>query len=139
MKIQSIFSPEKFLLLAGGFSVIIGILGVLSLGPTHEHSMFGTFLWMDVKENIFHTLLGLIGIAIVLIPSLKAMLLPYYKHIVLVAASIALFFSLYGFLEAYKIISPPIDFNLQHPADNILHLLLGLWALTAIVLGEKNS
>lgn len=135
MKIQSIFSPEKFLLLAGGFSVIIGILGVFSLGPTHEHSMFGTFLWMDHKENFFHTSLGLIGLAIVLIPSLKTTMQPYYKHIVFVAASIALFFSFYGFLESYNIISPPIDFNLQHPADNVLHLLLGLWALSAVIVG----
>lgn len=138
MKIQSIFSPEKFLLLAGGFSVIIGILGVFSLGPTHEHSVLGTFLWMDHKENVFHTLLGLIGLSIVLIPSLKATLHPHYKQIVFVAASIALFFSLYGFLEAYNIILPPIDFNLQHPADNVLHLLLGLWALTAVIVGRKG-
>lgn len=134
MKIQSIFSPEKFLLLAGGFSVIIGVLGVFSLGPIHEHSVLGTFLWMDNKENFFHTFMGLIGMGIVLTPSLKKNLSPYYKYIVFTAGSIALFFSFYGLLEAYSIISPPIDFNLQHPADNILHLLLGLWAFAAITI-----
>jgi len=92
---------------------------------------------MDNKENVFHTLLGLIGISIVLVPSLKAKLHPYYKQIVFIAASIALFFSFYGFLEAYNIISSPIDFNLQHPADNVLHLLLGLWAFAAVTIGKN--
>lgn len=134
MKIENIFSPERFLLLAGGFSVIIGILGLFSLGPTHQHSVFGTFLWMDNKENFFHTFMGLIGVGIVVITPFKKTFRPYYKHLIFIAGSIALFFSLYGSLEAYSIISPPIDFNLQHPADNILHLLLGLWAFAAITI-----
>src|SRR3989344_5126613 len=116
IKFKTILTPEKFLIIAGTFSVVIGILGVFLLGPTPEKSIFGHYLWMDGSENLFHTSLGLIGLAVVLIPGLNSTLRPYLRQIVFLAAVIALFFGFYGFFVTDTGVPNTFGItNLEHP------------------------
>jgi hypothetical protein len=57
------------------------------------------------------------------------------KWLVAVVGVIALFFAVYGFLVAGN--TPPNTFgisNLESPADDILHLVVAIWALAAAFL-----
>jgi hypothetical protein len=54
------------------------------------------------------------------------------KWLVAVVGITALFFAVYGFAVAGN--TPPNTFgisNLESPADDILHLVVGIWALAA--------
>jgi len=68
----------------------------------------------------------------VFVPGLNTALAPYYKPIVILVGIIALFFGVYGFMVGGA--STPNTFgltNLESPADNLLHLVVGVWALAA--------
>lgn len=72
------------------------------------------------------------ALAAVYVPGLNTALKPYYKPIVVLVGIIALFFGLYGFLVAGN---PALNTfgvaNLENPFDNLLHLVVGVWALWA--------
>ena len=57
---------------------------------------------------------------------------PYYRWIVILLGLVSLFFAVYGFSVAGN--PAPNTFglaNLENPFDNVLHLVVGVWALYA--------
>jgi hypothetical protein len=67
------------------------------------------------------------------VPGLNSALKPYYRWIVLLVGVVALFFGVYGFVVAGDT-SGANTFglaNLESPADNLLHLVVGAWAVWA--------
>jgi len=116
-------NPKQFLIWGGVVLVLVAILGAAGIiGPTAEASIFGAPWWFDVYENWVHGILGIVAL-------IAAFALPasLQKPLVVVVGVLALLFMLYsGFVSE--------DFYgamLQNPADTVLHLVVGVWALWA--------
>jgi hypothetical protein len=125
---SSVLSPKGFLTYGGAILLILGILGFVALGDAKAYPSF----YLDNGENVAHTFLGIVALAIVFVPGLNTMFAPYYRWIVILLGVVALFFAGYGFLVSGN--TAPNTFgvaNLENPFDNILHLVVGIWALYA--------
>ena len=113
-------NPKQFLLVGGIVLLALGIVGFLGVFNDTKSAFY-----LDQGENVAHTSLGIIAIAAsFLIPD--AML---QKWLVAVVGVTALFFAVYGFMD-----TPPNTFgisNLESPADDVLHLVVAIWALAA--------
>ena len=121
-------NPKQFLTIGGAILVLLGIVGLLGVFNQTTTPWF----WLDSGENVAHLFLGVVALAAVFVPGLNTALAPYYKPIVILVGIIALFFGVYGFVVAGA--AAPNTFgltNLESPADNLLHLIVGVWALAA--------
>ncbi len=125
----SVFTPKGFLTYGGAVLLLLGIVGFLGIFTAANYPAF----WLDNGENVAHVALGIIALAIVFVPGLNSMFEPYYRWIVILLGIVALFFAAYGLVVAGDT-SGANTFglaNLENPADNILHLVVGVWALYA--------
>jgi hypothetical protein len=116
-------NPKQFLLIGGIVLLALGLVGYAGLFKDTSSAFY-----LDTGENVAHTVLGIVAIAASYL--LKDANLQ--KWLVVVVGVVALFFGVYGFLVASS--APPNTFgisNLESPADNILHLVVGVWALGA--------
>jgi len=108
--------------------LLLGIIGYL------KPDLAGPMLNFDMVENVTHTLLGILALVLAPLPlgSLK-------KWVVVAMGIMALFFGIAGFLLADF---PSPNFfgitNLEHPIQNVLNIVIGLWALLAVSM-NKNS
>lgn len=114
-------NAKNFLTIGGAVLVIVGLGGMVGiLGPTPDTSIFGSFWWFDDAENWAHLVLGVAGLAIAFsLPALQA-------PVTLLVGILALIAGVSGFIRP--------DFlgaNLENPADNILHLAVGAWAIAS--------
>ena len=119
---MNIFTPKKFLQIGGAVLVLVGILGYIGvIGPTADKSLFGNFWWFDGPENIAHLVLGIAGLAasFVLPSSLQ-------KTLVMVLGIVGVLVGLYNIVSMEL-----LGAHLESPADLILHLAVGAWALFA--------
>jgi hypothetical protein len=124
----NIFTPKGFLTYGGAILLVLGILGFVALSSATAYPGF----YLDNGENVAHTFLGIVALAIVFVPGLNTMFAPYYRWIVILLGIVALFFAAYGLLVSGN--PAPNTFgvaNLENPFDNVLHLVVGLWALYA--------
>ena len=120
-------NSRMFLTVGGAVLLLLGIVGYLNVFAT-----VGSSFWLDSGENLAHTVLGLVALAAVFVPGLNTALAPYYRWIVYLVGIIALFFAAYGFLNAGAAVPNTFGVaNLENPADNILHLVVGIWAIAA--------
>jgi hypothetical protein len=125
---SSIFTPKGFLTVGGAVLLLLGVIGYLGV---FSQSSFPSF-YLDSGENIAHTFLGIVALAIVFVPGLNTMFAPYYRWIVILLGIVALFFAVYGFYVGGN--ATPNTFglaNLESPLDDLLHLVVGVWALYA--------
>lgn len=113
-------SPKQFLLWGGIILVVLGILGFLNF-------RLGGALYFDAGENWTHTILGIVAIAAAYRLGESAQ-----RSLVWIVAVVALFFGIWGFVVAGR---PAPNFygltNLENPIDNLLHLVVGIWAILA--------
>jgi hypothetical protein len=124
-------NPKQFLLIGGIVLLVLGLAGFAGL-----FSQVNTFFYLDAGENVAHTGLGIIAIAAAYL--LKDANLQ--RWLVVAVGVLALFFTVYGFAVAGN--ASPNTFgisNLESPADDILHLVVGVWALGAAFLGTRMS
>lgn len=131
-------NPKQFLTIGGVILLLLGVLGLILPGG----EILGKSWYLTSGENVAHLFLGLVALAAVFAPGLKDLLSPYYKPIVILVGIVALFFGVYGFVVANE---PPLNTfglaNLETPYDNILHLVVGVWALAAAMMkgGASSS
>jgi uncharacterized membrane protein len=124
----SFFTPKGFLTYGGAVLLLLGIVGYLGIFSESAVPAF----YLDSGENIAHTALGIIALAIVFVPGLNTMFAPYYRPIVILLGIVALFFAIYGFAVGGN--AAPNTFgvaNLESPADDILHLVVAAYAFYA--------
>ncbi len=115
-------NSKQFLMIGGVVLLLVGLLGFFNvIGPTPEQSLFGPTWWFDNGENWVHTILGVVAIiaSFWLAESMQ-------KPLVMAVGVLALFFAVYNFFS-----SSFYGSNLESPADLILHLVVGVWALWA--------
>ena len=124
-------NPKQFLLIGGIVLLALGLIGFAGV-----FSQMNSFFYLDNAENVAHTGLGIIAIAAAYV--LKDASLQ--KWLVVAVGVLALFFTVYGFAVAAN--ASPNTFgiaNLESPADDILHLVVGVWALAAAFLGGRMA
>lgn len=116
--------------MGGVVLLLVGILGFIGiLGPTPSQSIFGSFWWFDNAENIAHTVLGVVGLA-------AAFALPkdLQKNLVLLLGVVGILVGLYNLVSTSL-----LGANLESPADLVLHLVVGAWALYASLGGGSAA
>ncbi|OGE87722.1 MAG: hypothetical protein A3J07_03345 [Candidatus Doudnabacteria bacterium RIFCSPLOWO2_02_FULL_49_13] len=115
-------NSKQFLVIGGLILVLLGVLGFVGvIGPTADKSIFGSNWWFDNGENWAHLVLGVVGL-------LAAFTFPAasQKVLVMVLGVVGILVGLYSiFNQSF------LGANLENPADTILHLAVGVWALYA--------
>ena len=117
-----LFTPNGFLKVGGAVLVLVAILGFVGvIGPTADDSIFGAAWYFDGAENWAHLILGVVGLIAAF--TLNA---DMQKYLVLVLGVVGVL------VAVYNIFSTTLgSANLESPADLILHLVVGAWALYA--------
>ena len=115
-------NPKQFLQIGGAILLVLGIAGYAGVFNDTK-----SFFYLDNGENVIHTILGVVAIGASFL--LKDAMLQ--KWLVVAVGVFALVATAYGFAVAGNA-SPNVGFaNLESPADDILHLVVGVWALAA--------
>ncbi len=115
-------NPKQFLLLGGLVLTLVGILGFVGvIGPTADQSLFGNAWWFDNAENWAHLILGVVALL-----AWKFLKAGSQKTLTLLVGVLALVVGLYNFASTSL-----LGANLENPADLVLHLVVGAWALYA--------
>jgi hypothetical protein len=128
LMMANVFTPKGFLTYGGVILLVLGLLGFVALNNQNASPAF----WLDSSENIAHTALGIIALAIVFVPGLNTMFEPYYRWIVILLGIVALFFAIYGVVVGSSAVPNTFGLaNLEFPSDDLLHLVVGAWALYA--------
>ena len=112
------------LIIIGGIVlVLLAILGFVGvIGPTAEESSFGERWWFDNGENWAHLVLGIVAlIAVFAIPA------GLQKPLVMLLGVVGVLVGIYSLVKPGNFLGA----NLENPADTILHIVVGAWALFA--------
>lgn len=116
-------------MIGGVVLVVVGLLGFFGIiGPTAESSLFGMNWWFDNGENWAHLILGVV--ALVVAYALGSNLQGW---VTLLVGVVGILVTLWGFVIGSNFYGA----NLENPLDNILHLVVGVWALWAWWNGRK--
>ena len=118
-------NPRQFLMIGGVVLVVLGLYGFFV--PQTE----GSFFWLDSQENWAHLILGVV--ALIAVKALKNN--EAQRKLVLLVGILALIATLSGFFFGENFLGA----NLENPADNILHLVVGIWAILAVRKGGGMS
>lgn len=116
-------NPKQFLLAGGVVLVAVAVAGFLGIiGPTAEKSPFGPAWWFDNAENWAHLVFGVVALvaAFALGANLQGLL-------TLLVGVISLLVGLWSAVLGQNLLGA----NLENPADTVLHVLVGVWALWA--------
>ncbi len=122
--------PTLFLKVGGAVLLLLGIVGYI--GVTNNANFFN----LDAGENLAHTVLGIVALGFGFFVKDQNV----NKWLVAIVGVVALIFGVWGFFLASG------DFmgghfahpnfyglaNLENPADNLLHLVVGIVALLAV-------
>ena len=118
-------NPKTFLLVGGVVLVLVGVLGFAGvIGPTAEESIFnkvGLNWWFDGPENWAHLVLGVVAL-------LAAFALPSggQRPLVMLLGIVGVLVAVWNLYSTNL-----FGANLENPADLILHLAVGVWALAS--------
>ena len=125
-------NPKQFLILGGIILALIGMLGMVGdiIGPTPEESFFGSIWWFDTAENWAHLVLGIVALV-------AAFIFPagLQKSLVLLVGFVAVLIGIYSAVSS----APILGANLENPADTVLHMLVGDWAIFAGMRGGSRT
>lgn len=121
-------NPKQFLVVGGAVLVLVALLGFFGVtGPTADQSVFGASWVFTAPENWAHLVLGVVAL-------LAAFTIPMMaqKWLVVLVGVLALVVTVWGFMVK-DVASPNFlgGSNLENVGDNVLHLVVGVWALLA--------
>ncbi len=115
-------NSKKFLRVGGAVLIVLGVLGfVRVLGPTPEASIFGATWWSDNGESWGHLILGIVALI-----GAYAFDADPQKTLATILGTILVLVGLYGIFNGNF-----LGVSLENPADTIVHLVIGIWALIA--------
>lgn len=115
-------NPKQFLVWGGVVLVVVGLLGFFGvIGPTADQSVFGSGWWFDQGENWAHLVIGVVALIAAYTLSASSQ-----KTLVMVVGVVGVLIGI------YSIFTPSfLGANLENPADTLLHIVVGVWALMA--------
>jgi len=123
---MDIFTPKAFLKIGGIILLIVAILGFIGvIGPTEE-SLFGPAWYFDEAENTAHFLLGVVALILFHFGSEGVQ-----KSVVQILGVLGILVGLFSLFGPVTTGVSLLGAQLQNPADTILHLIVGIWALCA--------
>lgn len=132
---MKILNPRQFLLLGGIILLALGVLGMFGLGPTSDASVLGGFFWLDQTENVAHLLLGVVALGAYYLVRDETLNLWLVRLVGIIAAVVTVI----GFMSAANK-EPNVGLsNLENPSDNILHLVVAVWALWVGFMNSRSS
>ena len=111
----------------GAILIILAIVGFVA------PRIGGDYLFFDAAENWTHLVLGIVAFA-----ASYWLPMPGQKGLAVIVGIVALYFALAGFLVTGR--PAPNYFgvtNLENPLDNLVHLVVGIWALWAAFAKSK--
>ena len=114
--------PNTFLKVGGVVLVLLGLVGLFAL----NNASATPFFWLDSGENYAHLVLGVV--ALIAAFSLGEGM---QKQLTVLVGVVALLFGIWGFFLGSNIPNFYGLSNLENPADNVLHLVVGVWALVS--------
>lgn len=114
-------NSKQFLMIGGAVLVLVGILGFVGVIGPGQDALFGSNWWFDSAENWAHLVLGVVA------------LIAGFVFPAMVQRPIVLLVGVVGVVVGiYSIYRPDLlGANLENPADTVLHIVVGLWALFA--------
>lgn len=125
---NDILTSPGFLRIGGTILLILGWLGYL-LAPISGGALLGDFWWFSGGENFAHATLGVL--ALVFAADLTS---DWQKAMAAIVGIVSLLFGVYGFTLPAGTMESLNTWgvaNLENPLDNLLHLVVGVWALWA--------
>lgn len=117
-------TPAGFLQIGGIILVVLGLLGFFLIGPDTS-GIFGSVWWFDNAENWAHLVLG--AVALVLAFGVKND--DANKWVAAIVGIVAVIAGIWGFFSG-NLLGAGLEL-----LDNILHLVVGAWALYAVFKG----
>lgn len=129
---MNVLTPRGFLMAGGIILLALGVGGMTVLGPTAEQSMLGDFFWLDTTENYAHLLLGVVALAAYFLLKENSLT----KWLVILVGVIAAVATVAGFMNAGQNVLGMGMTHLENPADNVLHLVVAVWAFAAAFMGK---
>ena len=129
MSMSTLLSPTTVLRLGGAVLLLLGLIGLT--GVTNSITFFN----LDSGENIAHVALGIVGLG----AGFGTKNADLHRWLVAFIAVSGLFTGIYGFTLAAGDEMHRNFFglaNLENPADNVLHLVVGIWAAAAAYLNK---
>lgn len=121
-------NPKQFLQIGGAVLILLAILGYAGvIGPDAASSIFGANWYFDNAENIAHLVLGIVAIL-----ASFALSGALQKPLVLVLGVVGVLVGIYSIFWPIF-----LGANLENPADTLLHILVGAWALFAATRKES--
>ncbi|TMD60509.1 MAG: hypothetical protein E6I87_06585 [Chloroflexi bacterium] len=127
-----LLSPTNVLKLGGAVLLALGLIGVT--GITNNISFFN----LDTGENVAHLALGVVGLG----AGFGIKNTELHRWLVAFIALSGLATGIYGFLLPAGDFMHPNFFgitNLENPADNLLHLIVGIWAAAAAYVNKQPA
>ena len=122
-------SAKGFLKYGGIVLLLVGILGFVGvIGPTPDRGLFGSAWNFSPVENWAHTILGIV--ALIAVHALKQE--GQQKNLVYLVGVVALLVGIIGFFSTLGGI-------LENPLDNILHIIVAIWAFWAAMGGKQSG
>ena len=121
-------NPKQFLVVGGLVLVLVAVLGFFGvIGPTAEQSLFGEKWVFTNPENWAHLVLGVVALVAAYVIPAEAQ-----KWLVVLVGVLGLVVAVWGYVLR-DVASPNFlgGSNLENVADNVLHLVVGVWALLA--------
>lgn len=125
-------NPRQFLLLGGIVLLLLAALGFTIMG-TPESSPLHEAFYLDMGENVAHLLFGVVALGAYF--GLKDEKL--VRYLVILVGVVALLVAVLGFLSSGKPMSNVGIANLENPLDNILHLVVAVWAFAVAFMKPK--
>lgn len=116
-------NSKQFLQVGGVVLVLVALLGFVGvIGPTAGNSIFGAAWWFDNGENWAHLLFGIVALV-----ASAALGMSAQKLLTQLVGALGVLVGLYSLVISTNFLGA----NLENPADSILHLAIGAWALWA--------
>lgn len=128
-------NAKQFLLIGGIVLILVAILGFIGvIGPDATKSIFNEAWVFDNAENWAHLVLGIVGV-------IGSFILPtsIQKPIVLLLGIIGVVVGLYSLFGPVTEGKNLLGAQLQNPADTILHIVVGIWALWAAMRTKSTA
>ena len=120
-------NPKQFLQIGGAVLILIALLGFFGvIGPLPTDSIFGSAWYFDNAENWAHLVLGIVAI-------IAAFFIPgkLQKPLVMILGIVGVLVGLYSLFGPVTEGSKFLGAQLENPADTLLHIVVGAWALFA--------